>query len=131
MYDLDDLEDEFDFYGDSYSNKEESVEDVKGITDDVTSYTYTDIEYPCIVFPEGFTCQAHQMKVISHMLKGGDLDRDTTLYFTNNNQLFKIGKIAGIQIESLLDMVGTDSVYGYYIDGTKISGDKMYTLCVF
>lgn len=125
---------DFDFYDDDELEENAECEgyksDIAGITDEVTSYTYTNLSYPCIVFADGFSCPKHQMKVISNMVKSGGEDRDTTLYFANKNELYKLGNMSGRQVESLLDMVGTENIVGYYVDGTRITGDRMYTLCV-
>ena len=123
-YDVDD----FDFYGEEA--EEESVEDIHGITDKVTEFTYTSLEYPCLIFSEGFTCPQHQMKVISNMVKTNTVDKDTSLYFSNNGTLFKIGMLSGEQIEPLLELVGVDNLVGYFDASTRLVGDRLYTLCV-
>lgn len=121
-------EDDFGFY-DSDEDKE-SVDEIKGITDKVTDFTYTDIEYPSIVFNDGFSCPKHKMKVISNMVNNSEEGKDTSLYFINGGGLFKLGMLSGKQIESLLELVGVDNVFGYYLDGTRLDGDRIYTLCV-
>lgn len=121
-------EDDFNFYGEEA--EERDVKDIEGITDKVTEFTYTNLEYPCIMFKEGFSCPQHQMKVISNMVKTNTPDKDTSLYFMNGGELFKLGMLSGQQIDPLLELVGVDSLVAYYDADTKLEGDKIYTLCV-
>lgn len=119
---------DFGFYGEDA--EKDDVKDIHGITDKVTDFTFTNISYPCLIFKEGFSCPQHQMKVISNMVKTNSSDKDTALYFINGGELFKIGMLGGNQIDPLLELVGVDKLTGYYLDGTKIEGDRLYTLCV-
>lgn len=126
---MDNQDKDFEFYGEDAEN--DDVKDIHGITDKVTDFTYTNISYPCLIFKEGFACPQHQMKVISNMVKTNDSNKDTALYYINNGELFKIGMLGGNQIDPLLELVGIDKLTGYYLDGTKLEGDRLYTLCVF
>lgn len=120
---------DFGFYGEG--NDESKVKDIQGITDTVTDYTYTNLEYPCIMLKEGFTCPKHKMKVISNMVKTTSDDKDISLYFVESGELFKIGMLGGLQVSSFIDIVGVENLVGYFLDGTKLEGSKIYTLCTF
>lgn len=117
---------EEDFYG---GDDEEVSVDVKGVSDNVSSYTYTNLNYPCILFKEGFTCPKHQLTVISNMVNSKGVDKDISLYFNKEGDLYKIGSISGKQVSAFLEIVGTDVVYGYFDKETKLVDDRLYTLC--
>lgn len=118
-------EGEEDFYG---SEEEEEVE-VKGISGNVSSFTYTDLSYPCIIFKEGFACPKHQLIVISNMVKSSGANKDISLYFNKEGELYKIGNINGMQVNAFLEIVGTENIFGYYDAETRLEDDRLYTLC--
>lgn len=117
---------EVDFYG---NDDEVASSDVRGVSDSVSSYTYTNLSYPCLLFKEGFTCPKHQLTVISNMVKSKGSDKDVSIYFNKEGDLYKIGSISGRQVNAFLEIVGTGVVYGYYDEGTKLEDDLLYTLC--
>lgn len=117
---------EEDFYG---GDEEAIPADVKGVSDSVSSYTYTNLSYPCILFKEGFACPKHQLTVISNMVNSKGIDKDISIYFNKEGDLFKIGSISGRQLNAFLEIVGTDVVYGYYDAETRLKDDLLYTLC--
>ena len=132
--------DDYGFYGEDDGAV---AQEIKGITGDVTNYTYTGVSYPCVIFKEGFKCPKHKMTVISHMVKpptrhkGLDINKpreaveDTSvgLYFAQKGELFKMGALNGLQIGAFLDLVGTDSVKGFYDESTPLTDDHLYALC--
>lgn len=122
---------DFEFYGQGTDNTK--VQEVKGITDTVTEYVYTDLAYPCIIFKKGFTCPKHQMKVLSNMVQSKGIKKDITLYFekdtgTDTPELFKIGSIGGLQVDSLLSIFSLDNLVGFYDESTLLEGDRLFTL---
>ena len=120
---------DFDFYGDGTDESE--VKDIHGITDTVTEYSYSNLQYPCIIFAEGFKCPKHKMQVLSNMIKSKGIIKDIALYFKQSDGVYKIGEIGGIQVNSLLDCIGVDSLLGFYDEATELSGSKLYALCSF
>lgn len=115
-------------------SESEDVKDIKGITDVVTGYTYTNLSYPCIVFKKGMKLEKHKVTVISNMVKskGVGLVKDTSLYFlTDDDQMFKLGMINGMQVGSLIDIAGRDNLIGFAEDGRELKDSLIYTLCVF
>ena len=123
------MSEDFEFYGEG--TDETPVQDVKGITDKVTDYTYTNLNYPCIMLKEGFTCPKHKMKVISNMVKTLNNDKDISLYFTDDGELYRIGMLSGLQLSSFIEIVGLENIVGFFEDGTRLDGSKIYTLCTF
>lgn len=122
------VNDDFGFYGSDADERE--VEEIKGITDTVTEFTFTNMEYPCIIFKDGVSYKKHQWRILSNMVKAIAPDKDTALYFPDSSGLVKMGMLSGRQVESFLDLVGIDNVYAYYSKGVMLEGSKMYSLCV-
>lgn len=123
---------DFGFYGEE--NDETSVQDIKGITDHVSEFVYTNLTYPCIIFKKNFHCPKHQMKVLSNMVKSKGITKDITLYFEKGiddsaSELFKIGTIGGVQVDSLLSIFSSENLLGFYDSDTVLEGSKLYTLC--
>ena len=121
-----DSNEDFGFYGE---DEDAVVGEKKGITGEVTSYAYTNLAYPCFMFKQGFTCERHKMKVLSNMINAKGYNKDIAIYFREGEDTFKIGAISGQQVSFLLDIIGLDNLEGYYDDGTKLEGSKMYVLC--
>lgn len=112
---------------------DETVAELEGITDKVTDLSYTKLEYPAILFKEGFQLPTHKVMLISNMVKSsaGGIKKDISLYYNNNGEIYKLGMLSGHQIMHLLDIVPKDSIIGFYNDGSQLHGDKIYTLCSF
>jgi hypothetical protein len=121
-------EEDFGFYGEEA--EEDKVEEIQGITENVSEFTYSSLEYPCIMFKEGFSLKNHKWKVLSNMVKSISPDKDISLYFHDNGELLKIGKISGTQVDAFLDIVGMEGVVGYYDKDTLLENDRLYTLSI-
>lgn len=122
------MEEDFGFYGEEAEDKE--VDDIKGITDEVTEFTYTGLQYPCIIFNDGITFKNHKWRIIANMVKAADTDKDTALYYRDSGGLVKMGMLSGRQLESFFELVGLDNIIGFYEEGLQLEGSKLYTLCV-
>ena len=121
---------EFNVYGEN--TDDQGIPDIKGITeDDVSNYVYTAMSYPCIVFKDGFRCEKHKISVVQNMVKSISRDKDITVYIKNNGSLFKLGDINGLQLKSLIEIIGRDNLEAFYTDGTNLPGSLIYTLCTF
>ena len=113
--------------------EDEHVSEIEGITDKVTDLSYTNLQYPAIIFKEGFKLPKHQVAVISNMVKSamGNASKDISLYFQNEGDLYRVGMLTGQQIMHLLNIVPRDQIDAFYDDGSKLNGDKIYCLCSF
>lgn len=113
--------------------EEEQVDELEGITDRVTDLSFTNLEYPAILFKNGFKFPKHKVMVISNMVKSsaGNTKKDISLYFQNEGEIYKIGMLSGHQVMHLLDIVPKDQLTAFYNDGTLLEGDRIYTLCSF
>lgn len=120
------VEDE-DFYG---CENEETESEIKGITGTVSSFTYTNVSFPCFIFKEGSEIPKHKLRIVANMVKSGNMqDKDTSLYFIQNGDLFKIGSLSGTQIMGFLDLMGTGCLDGYVDADTKLEDGNLYSLC--
>lgn len=113
--------------------EEGKVKELKGVTDTVTDTAFTNLEYPAIVFKDGIKLPSHQAKVISGMVKSTSQfgAKDIGLYLQQGGELYKMGAISGLQVESLLTITGVENIIGFYSDGSELVGDRIYTLCSF
>lgn len=118
---------DFGFYGEGEDEVKNTT--VKGISDNVAGFTFTKLKFPCIIFKEGFKCPKHQLTVISNMVKTVKDLKDVNLYYQDNEDVFKMGALSGLQVDSFLEIVGDDKVVGYYDKDTKLEGSMLYTLC--
>ena len=121
------MSEDFGFYGDVGEEQQKQVE--KGISDKVTEFTYSNLEYPCIVFREDFSCPKHKLRAVSNMVKAKGVEKDINLYFTDKGELFKMGMLSGLQVNPFLEIIGCESVIGFYDENTKLENDRLYTLC--
>lgn len=117
---------DFGFYG--TNNDGRSEVHVKGVTEDVTDFTFANVEYPCIIFKEGFSVPKHQLNVVSNMVKSCISTKDISLYYSKDSDLYKIGMIDGKQVNAFLEVIGIDKVFGFYDKNTRLEGNLLYTL---
>ena len=109
---------------------EDEVDDIKGITDEVTKYTFSGLNYPCVVLRDGFVCPEHKMEVLSKMVGfSSRVAKDITLYFQDKGSMYKIGMLSSHQMKIFYDLVGEDNVIAFYDDGMELTGDKKFVLC--
>lgn len=113
-----------------YDGCKESSEDVEGITGQVSSFTFTNINYPCFIFREGSEIPKYKLRIVANMVKSGNMqDKDTSLYFMQNGDLYKIGSLSGLQIMGFIDLIGIDNLIGYASKDEKLEGSSLYCLC--
>lgn len=113
-----------------YKGCEESSEEVEGITGQVSSFTFTNINYPCFIFKEGSEIPKYKLRIVANMVKSGNMqDKDTSLYFIQNGDLYKIGSLSGLQIMGFIDLIGADNMIGYASKDEKLEGASLYCLC--
>ena len=117
---------DFDFYGDSAN--EEVVKDIRGITDEVSKYVYSNLSYPCIVLRENISFPKYKWVAISKLVKQGDASKNISFYILRNNEILKAGSLSGLQIKAFIDIVGLDNLFGYYNKDKVLEGDKLYVL---
>lgn len=127
-------DDNMDFYGEEGVAVKQGQDlgvrpsEIKGLTDAITTYTMTGMSYPCLIIKETFSCPKHRMLVISNMVKSKANDKDISLYFSKNGELFKMGMLGGQQIKVAVDLIGEDYLEGFLSEGEKLSGDMLYVL---
>lgn len=121
------MSDEFNFYGEGTDDVKETK--IKGITGDVTDFTYTNVSFPCLLFNDDFSCPKHKLTVIQNMVNSTVGTKDISIYFRDKGDLYKIGMIDGLQVSAFLEVVGEENVTGYFDEKTKLTNSMLYTLC--
>lgn len=120
------MSDDFGFYGEE--NEQEEVKDIRGITDEVSKYVYSGMQFPCVCLNADITLPKHKWVIISKLVKQGAVEKDIGVYMIRNGELFKAGSLSGIQVKAFIDIVGLENIFGYYNKETKLEGDKIYVL---
>lgn len=121
------MSDEFGFYGEEVEN-ENSVREIRGITDTVSKYVFSDMNFPCICLKEDLTLPKHKWVVISKLVKQGTSDKNISVYLIRKGDLYKAGALSGVQVTALIDLVGLDNLVGYYNKDKELKGDRLYIL---
>lgn len=121
------MSDEFGFYGEG-QNEEGVVRDIKGITDTVSNFVYSSMDFPCICLKEDIKLPKHKWLVISKLVKQGSEDKNISTYILRGKDIFKAGSLSGFQVKAFIDIVGIDNLFGYYNKDKKLNGDRLYVL---
>lgn len=113
-----------------YPEEDNRVEEIKGITGKVSSFTFTGVSFPCFIFRDDVQIPKHKLLIVSNMVKTGNMgEKDTSIYFQKDGSLFKIGALSGTQIMGFLDLMGTDCLKGYVSEEKELVGGSLYSLC--
>lgn len=121
------VEEDFGFYGDD-ETEETPVREVRGVTDSVSPYAFTNRENPCMIIKPGIKVAKHKLQVVANMVKTSVPDKDITLYLLKSDGMFRLGKISGVQVKPFVDMLGIENLTGFSRRGTKLDGDLLLTL---
>lgn len=118
---------EFDFYeGNSIDN--DSVEDIRGITDRVSKYVFGDMVYPCICLREDIKLPRHKWNIISKLVKQGNGSKNICFYIIRKGEVYKAGALSGTQVKAVIDIIGLDNLFGFFSEGRELIGDRLYVL---
>lgn len=120
------MDNDFGFYGED--EEKEEVRDIKGITDEVSKYVYSNLSYPCICLKEDVKFPKYKWIAISKLVKQGSSDKNISFYIIRNSDILKAGSLSGIQIKAFIDIVGLDNIFGYYNKDKLLEGDRIYVL---
>ena len=120
------MSEDYNFYGEEDDSEE--VKDINGVTDNVTKYVFTNMEYPCICLNADISLPKHKWITISKLVKQGVTQKNIAFYLLRNGELFKAGGLTGSQIKAFIDIVGLENLFGFYKKDVKLSGDKLYIL---
>lgn len=119
-------EKDFGFYGEE-AEKEE-IKDLDGVTNSVTQFVLSNMNFPSLCLRENIILPRHKWVIISKLVKQNADEKDISLYFNRNGELYKAGSISGIQVKALVDIIGLDNLVGYYNKDKQLVGDKIYVL---
>lgn len=120
------MSDDFGFYGPE--NDESIATDIRGVTDTVSKFVYTNLSYPCICLKEDIKLPKHKWVVISKLVKHGVQNKNISVYLARGGSLFKAGALSGVQIKAFIDIIGINNLVGYYEKDRKLVGDRLYVL---
>lgn len=121
------MSDDFNFYGGDES-EESIVKDVKGLTDTVSKFVYSDMVFPCICLNEDIKLPKHKWLIISKLVKQGSEDKNIAVYLIRNGELYRAGSLSGVQIKAFIDILGIENLFGYYNKDKRLDGDRLYVL---
>lgn len=124
-YDVDDKERDF---------------DKKGITDKVSRFSTSQMEFPNIVIynTQEHPLKAHKVRVLKSMMTISEQAlmnlppasaSDVTLYVTDGSQVIRIGKVRASQVMPVLRLFDEEKLLGYMDAETLLEGIFLYTLC--
>lgn len=119
---------DFNFYGEEDEADEVNSEDIKGITDEVSQYIYSDMAYPCFCLKKDIKLPRHKWSIISKLVKQTTKDKNIAVYMIRGNEMFKVGSLAGVQVKAFISIVGIENMFGYFSRDVKLEGDRLYVL---
>lgn len=119
-----------------YGELSDTVEDVKGITDEVTSYTHSDVRYPNILVTNTESILVgYKAKTLSSILAPSSVfNQNIHVYMeSEDNSIYGIGKVAPEQLRMFIDLVGIDNLVVTLKGdeggpGRELKGKLVYTL---
>lgn len=117
---------DFGFYGED--EDQEEIRGIRGITDEVSKFVFTNVEYPFICLNADIMLPQHKWVVISKLVKQGAVSKNIAFYMIRGGELYKAGSLSGIQIKSFIDIVGIENLFGYHNKDIRLEGDKLYVL---
>lgn len=108
----------------------------KGLTGEVKRYTTAKMEFPCYVVCSTETNQVemYKIQVLKQMFATSKIYNESEansmihLYFSQGNQVAKLGIIQPKQVKSFLKLFESNQVDGYFEDGILLQGEHLYVL---
>lgn len=101
----------------------------EGIANEVTSYTFTDLEYPNLVIQDiSRLNMEYQIATLKSMLTPSGLKQNISIYARHNDGLMYMGKIADTQLKPFINLAGRDNVIGHYDSETELKADLLFVL---
>ena len=119
------MSNEFDFYGDG---EETVVKDIKGLTDTVSKFVYSSMDFPCICLKEDIKLPKHKWLIMSKLVKQGAEGKNISVYIRRGGDIFKAGSLAGEQVKAFIEIIGLDNLFGFYNKDKELVGDRLYVL---
>ena len=122
-----DRDEDFEFYEGSTG---EVNSDLKGVTGEVTRYTFTDKKYPFLLVKDMKILPKHKLDLIKNMVSSGTMNKkDVHVYINMSDGVYSIGMLSGFQVEHFIDAVGEENLVGAFDEANELSGSMLYTLC--
>lgn len=108
----------------------------KGITGNVSRYTTTNMEYPCLIVcaTEEKPVEMYKIEVLRKMFASvAVFDEEQsklkiTIYYSQDERLVRLGVIQPKQVKSILKLFESNVVEGFYDSDTLLRDDYLYVL---
>lgn len=101
-----------------------------GFTGEVTRYSESSLEYPCIIVQAGF--EKYKLDVLKTMLqRKAEVPEGTPvtyLYFEHAGNMASVGHLTQEQVKAVLDLFHDNGIRGYFDANTALDGDMVYVL---
>ena len=85
------------------------------------------MRYPNIIFDNVENLKGHQVETIKEMLNSGT-DKTIAVYFNIDGDMGEAGLISQRQVIPLIELVGRETIRGYYTENIELSNDLIYAL---
>lgn len=121
------MKNDFDFY-DGVEQDSSVVQDIKGLTDEVSKYIYSNMDFPCICVKENIKLPKHKWVTMGKLVKQDVPNKDISVYIIRNNDILKAGALSRMQVGVFIDFVGIDNLVAYYNKDKILTGSKIYIL---
>lgn len=122
------IEDDTGAYGED--PEDYKMPEIKGITDEVSGYTYSKMNFPAIFIKSDMHLSAAGFKVLRAMISSTSVaDRNIFIYNESSKGVFLIGRISALQVMNFYDLVGQDNIRVFLSSTKELLGDLKYVLC--
>lgn len=120
------MSDDFKFYEEN--SEEDYVREIKGVTDKVSEYVYSNMEFPCICLKPDIVLPKYKWVAISKLVKLGSPDKSIFVYIHRNGELYKLGALSGVQVKAFIEVAGLENIFGYHNKDIILKDDRVYVL---
>lgn len=107
---------------------DDKVEGIRGITDEVSKFSYVDMDFPFICLQGNIQMPKHKWIIVSKLVKQVSSDKGISFYIQRGGNIYKAGSLARSQVKALIDIVGLENLFGFYSKDKKLEGDRLYVL---
>lgn len=119
--------DSFDFYGEEEEITDLNEESLE-VDSSVSAFSSIKMSYPFICIKQGVSLKKHKWEVLSKVVSNIG-NGSISVYLYRGDDVFCIGKVGKVQMDSLIQIIGLENLFGYYREDKKLEGEKLYVLC--
>ena len=134
---LSDLEEPTEEVSSTENEEDEVTEDVvnhlensnEKVDHGVERYSSTTLSYPCFILDSRTEFPKHVISALSRMIESSlSLENLIKIYIRNGEELLSLGGISSVQVKATIDLLGRESIEGYFSKDYPLSGDLIYVL---